>query len=1188
MKKNAVFSLFGEGVMPLGKILKTMKVLTFLMLAVAIHVSASSYSQTTRLSLNMKDASIKDVLSQIEAQTEYRFLYSDSKINVENKVNIDVNESTVEDILNEVFAGTGVQYKVIDRQILLSNDMDAKMNLASQQEMKISGKVVDGTGAPLPGVTVVVKGTTNGGITDADGNYTVVNVPGNATLVFSFVGMKTLEIPVAGKQNINATLEEETIGLNEVVAIGYGTMKKRDLTGSVASVKGEQLASIPVANVAQAMQGRLSGVNVISQDGRPGATMSVRVRGGNSITQSSEPLYVVDGVEVSNINDLPADNIESIDVLKDAASTAIYGARGANGVILVTTKGAKEGKTTVRYNAYYQIKENPKTLQVMDAYDYVLWNWEYATAYGSSYGDGVAKYFGLGSAYGNHLNEYKNVTAHNYINDVMRTAMPFSHDLSISSGNKNTKIYATVNYMNDEGIRINSGYSRWYTNFKIDQKINDKLSFNEDIRYLETQTDGTNFDKATSAYQYRPIDNPLGDPTYTTGLGQGEPYVEESYNPVDVINNYQNIAKNYSIRSNSALTWEIIKGLTAKSELSLSRNWSETDNWDNGLETGYKVAKLTKKDGYVLRWASTLNYVVPGLGDDHNLSFLVGNEVLKSTSNKTYIQGGGYPSGFGMKDGFGMISMTNVAYDANIDQFSNTIGTPSHTQSWFGRANYSYLNRYLATFTFRADGSSKFAPNNRMGYFPAGALAWRISDEPFMDGARNFLDNLKLRLSYGTSGADNIDPSLWKETWTTKQITIDGNTVTTYVPADMQSNPDLKWETTTSRNVGLDFGFLNNRINGNIDAYWNSTKNILMQVPVDPTAGYSYQFQNVGQTSNKGIELAINVDLVHKKDFTLNLTATYNYNHNNIDKLAANALADTHTGWGSSLSLPYYDYVIRQGQPVGVIQGFKSEGFYTVDDFNYANGVYTLKPGVPDIKSIINYAAGITTGFKLADGQTAFPGCVKFADVSGDGVVNNDDATIIGKTMPQHTGGFSFNATYKHFDFNAGFIYQIGGDVYNANAMYSMMGNKDNSLGANRLSFVKDAYKVYDVGSDGNLELVTDPTALNQLNANAKYALNYSEYGIVSSQFIEKASYLRLQNLTVGYTLPKTLTGKVRIQNLRLYFTGSNLFCLSGYSGLDPDVNTASGGKNGFPTPNYDFNSYPKARTYTFGLNLTF
>lgn len=1067
--------------------------------------------------------------------------------------------------------------------------------IAFAQGNTITGTVIDETGEPVIGANVTVVGTTNGTITNFNGEFTLSSVPENSKIQVSFIGYITQTLTIGTQRKLEIKLAEDAAKLDEVVVIGYGTVKRRDLTGAVASVGGDKLAANPVANVAQALQGQLPGVQVVSQDGRPGAGMSIRVRGGGSITQSNDPLFIVDGVQVSGIDDIPADNIESIDVLKDAASTAIYGARGANGVILVTTKGAKEGRAVVKYSTYYQVKENPETLDVLDAYDLVYNTWAYATAYGENYGKGVASYYGLGSDYkdkagsiGSKINNYKNVNSHNYVDDIMRTAGTWNHDLSLSGGNDKTKYYAAINYTNDEGIRVNSGYSRWSANFKVNQKINKSLSFNADLRYTETEIEGAKFDYATSAYKYRPIDNPLGSDN-SGDLLQGSSNVEDDKNPALLVDNYLKTSTVRRIRAKGDLTWNVIKGLIAKTELSLSRNWNETQDWDGGLELGYTTAKLTKKDGYGLRWATTLNYEVQGLSDDHNLSFLVGNEMLASKSNSSEIFGAGYPDGFTMKDAFGMINMTGTTNNSKgKDYFSNTIGTPSRTVSFFGRANYSYLGRYLLTATFRADGSSKFAPSNQWGYFPAAAAAWRVSDEPFMENAKDWLDNLKLRLSYGTSGADNIDASLWKETWKTKNITVDGNPVTVYVPGDLLGNEDLKWETTTSRNIGIDFGVLNNRIHGSIDVYWNTTKDILMKVPVDASAGYSYQFQNVGQTSNKGFELALGIDLIRKKDFNLNFNATYNFNKNNIDKLNEEALADTHTGWGSSMRIPYYDYIIRKGQPVGLIQGLKSEGYYTVDDFTYdaATNTYKLLPGIPDVKGVVNYPDGAK---KLAaEGQNAFPGAAKFKNVNGDDVVDEDDITIIGKTLPKHTGGFNFNGRWKSLDFSAGFTYQIGGDVYNANSMHTMMGNKDTSFGANRLAIINDTYKIYDINSSGDIYLVTSPDALNALNPKAKYPVFYSEYGITTSDFIEDASYLRLQNLTIGYTLPKLWTKKVGIENCRVYFTGSNLFCITGYSGLDPDVNTSTDGVDGFPVPNYDYNSYPKARTYTFGLNVTF
>ena len=1057
--------------------------------------------------------------------------------------------------------------------------------LAFAQGKQVRGVVKDTFGEPMIGVNVLVKGTSNGTITNIDGNFIVSGVSDSDVLVVSFIGFITQEISVGGKTDFDIVLKEDSETLEEVVVIGYGTVKRRDLTGSVASVSGEKIAANPVPTVAQALQGQLPGVSVTAQDGRPGGTMSIRVRGGGSITQSNDPLFIVDGVQVSTIDDIPADNIESIDVLKDAATTAIYGARGANGVILITTKGGKAGKATVKYGVYYQMKTNPKTLDVLSGYDYVLGTWAYATAYGSSYGDNVAQYFGLGSSYGNHIGDYKNVKSHNYVDDIMQTASSWNHDFSITGGNEKTTYYASISYSDDEGTRINSSFSRWSANFKVTQKINKNLTFDVDLRYTEVGVNGTKFDKATSAYKYRPIDDPLGDATYTAAFGNGSANVEEDMNPIDYIYNYDQEVKYQRLTGKGAITWNIIKGLTAKSELSLQRNWTNTEYWDGGLENGYSTAQLTKKNGYNVRWATTLNYEIQGLGEDHSLSFLVGNELLASKTNSSWIYGSGYPEEWDKATAFGNINMTDSSLGQ--DEFGQTVGTPTHTVSFFARGNYSYKGKYLLTATFRADGSSKFAPNNHWGYFPAAAVAWRLSDEDFMESTRDWLDNLKIRLSFGMSGADNIDSSLWKSTWSTEQITVDSESVTTYVPGDMQENPDLKWETTISRNFGIDFGFLNNRIRGSIDAYWNTTKDLLITVPVNSSSGYSYQMQNMGQTSNKGVELALGVELVQSKNFNLSLNLTYNFNKNKVDKLDDSSLASVHTGWGSSMRVPYYDYVVLVGKSVGIIQGFKSDGWYTVDDFDYADGTWTLKSGVPDISSIVNYAGA--TNFTTPDGQVAFPGVVKFKDTNEDGVIDDDDATILGATMPKHTGGFTFNGNWKAIDFSLGFTYQIGGKVYNANTMYTMMGNKDNDLGANRLKEYGQSYKIYDVDTTGELYAVTDPDELTTLNKGAKYALPYSEYGIVNSEFIEDASYLRLQTLTVGYTFPKKWMNKVGVQNLRVYFTGSNLFCLSGYSGIDPDVNTnPDAGDYGFPTPNYDYNSYPKSRSYTFGLNITF
>ena len=1045
----------------------------------------------------------------------------------------------------------------------------------------IKGTVKDKNGEPLIGVSVTY-GNGQGTVTDIDGNFSV-NAPAGSTLKFSYVGYKPQSLKGSGKMNV--TLEEDNTTLEDVVVVGYGTMKRKDLTGAVASVTGEKLAANPVATVAEALQGQLPGVNVISQDGRPGGTMSIRVRGGGSITQSNEPLYVVDGVQVSSIDDIAADNIESIDVLKDAASTAIYGARGANGVILITTKGGKEGKVTVKYNMYYQIKAKPSQLDVMSAYDHVLHTWSYAKSLGDTYADGVAKYYGLGSAYGNHLNEYKNQSAHNYMDDVLRTTHAWNHDLSVSGGSKSTKFYAAVNYSDNEGTLKNSGFKRWGANLKLTQDITKTLRLDIDARYSEMQFKGNRYEFATQAYRYKPIDNPLGSGE-ASDLGMGSASAQADYDPTAILNDYENLRNRYRIGVNTGLTWQIIKGLTAKTELYLSRNWSKTQQWAGGKTNGqsYNQATLNEGDGYNTRWDTTLSYEVQGLGEDHSLTVMAGNEVLSSRSNSAQILGTTYPDEWDFDWAFGNIGATN--YKGN-DKYTYTDGHPTHSLSWFGRVNYSYLGRYMLTATMRADGSSKFNKNNRWGYFPAAAVAWRISDEPFMKNSQSWLDNLKLRLSFGSSGNDQIASGLTETLWTTGTATVNGESITTYKPASTLGNSDLKWETTISRNLGLDFSFWNGKLRGNIDYYWNTTKDVLMLVPCDPTSGFSFQMQNIAQTSNKGLEISLNYEIVRQKDWSLSFGMTYNFNNNKVDKLQEGVLASAHTNWGSSMRVPTYDYIVKEGEPVGLVQGMQSAGFYTVDDFNVVNGVWTLKEGIPDNK----LGLGVyTSPYQLAEGQKAFPGMVKYVDTDESGSVDADDAVIIGHTMPKHTGGFNLAGRWKSIDFSANFTYQIGGDIYNANVMSDMKGDKDTSLGYNRLSEISNTWRFYDVDGSGDLVAVTDPDAVRQLNANAKYGF-LPEYGVCASEFIEDASFLRLQTLTIGYTFPKIWTKKIGISNARVYFTGGNLFCLKKYSGLDPDINvspSADSSYSGFPTPAYDYRSYPKSRTFTFGLNVAF
>lgn len=1072
---------------------------------------------------------------------------------------------------------------------------------AMAQNKRVTGIVTDVNKEPIIGASVTVKGWSgNGVVTDQNGKYAITVPAKEVTLVFSYIGFHQQEQKVGEQGTLDIVMKEDNVGLDEVVVIGYGSVKRKDLTGAVASVRGDKLAAVPVNNVAQALQGKLPGVNVVSSDGRPDATISVRVRGGGSITQSNEPLYVVDGFPVSSISDIPASEIESIDVLKDASSTAIYGARGANGVILVGTKKAEGGRLKVSYNGYVQAKNVVKTLKTLTAQEYVFFNWGYGTSRGQVTGDNVAKYFGLGSKYGNHYADYADIDYHDYTKDLLRTAWSHSHNVSLTGGTEKTNYQASVNYISDKGIKINSDIQKFSVSLKLYQQLLSNLSLDFDFRYVETLNNGREGivngrgSEISGAYRYRPIDHPLGGIDYTdvNGWGFGIQNVDNSHNPVDLVNDVTNKVENDNLRGSAAILWKIIKGLQARTEINLSRSNGKTSFFSNGYEDGIKDASLNRSRGSGLRWLNTITYQVD-LSKKHSLNFMLGHELLRSESEYTQLNGNGYPNSYDYNSAMGLINTATQSYTS-----FNYIGVPDHTVSFFGRANYSLFDRYLFTVTMRADGSSKFAPGNRWGYFPAAAFAWRLSDEPFMAKSSAWLSNLKLRFSYGTSGTDNISSDLWRETWKTisasnNNVMINGEKTPYYAPDGLLANNDLKWETTISRNLGVDYGFFDGKINGSMELYWNTTKDLLMAVPVDNTTGYSYQYQNFGQISNRGIELSIDVDVFRTKDIKFSIGSIYNYNRNRVDKLenADNYLYSSY--WASSSMMPVNDYMLAEGMGVGVIRGFKSAGFYTVDDFNYVNGLYVLKHGVPDFTKHIgmNYF----NPFNIPAGQTAFPGAAKFQDIDDDGTVTENDVTSLGEVQARNTGSFYLNFQYKNWDLGANFNWVLGGKIYNAVAMLNASGQEYNGIAVGRLSFIAESFKCYNVDQGGNLYAVTNPTELAELNANTKYPLAYHQSGIVSDQFIESGSYLRLQTLTLGYTIPKTVLKKIHLNQARLYFTASNLFTITGYSGVDPEVNSYRTGQTGFlsslrifPTLNMDWGAYPRARTFTLGTNIIF
>ena len=1058
----------------------------------------------------------------------------------------------------------------------------------------ITGTVVDANGEPVIGAAVVVKGTSNGSITDLDGNFTL-SADAGAALEVSCIGFTSQT--VAAANGLKITLEEDNLLLDDVVVIGYGSVKVRDLTGSVAAV-GKKDLQVPGANVAQALQGKMAGVVVSMNDGTPGAEPTIRVRGAKSITQSNDPLYIVDGFPMSSLASVPADQIKSINVLKDAAATAIYGSRGASGVVIVTTNNAVEGQTSVSYNGYIQVKDSRDNVRdVMDPLDYIKFSLGYARDYNSSNYIDQLKYFGMsdayGNEYGNNYSYYKNSKTHNYQSDLYKTSIQHSHNLTVSNGGAKNKTILNVNFLDDDGTVVNSYYKRFNASLKTIQQLTKTLSVEANVSYAYSKYRQAQI--VATAYRYRPIDDPQGDATLTSGFGNGSSAnIEAASDPWELTWNSQNDTYKHVFRGITAIDWKPVEGLELRSELGVGGTFTKAETYDGGYGNNDNYAELRRTDSFNLHWTNTAQYQIPFKNQDHRLDVMLGHELITSSGSYMDFKGVEYPSNFDRETTFAM-----------MDQFQNsyTYGTyvevPGRSTSFFGRANYSFKDRYLFTATVRADGSSKFAPNNRWGIFPAAAFAWRLSDEPWMQGAKSWLDNLKVRLSWGATGSDAISANLWKETWslssknsdwsipTSRTATEDGYG-TYYAPGTMMMNSDLKWETTITRNLGFDFNMFDNRLYGTLEGYWSTTKDLLMPVAVNSATGYTYQYQNMGVVSNKGIELTIGGDIVRTKDFTLSANIVYSFNKNVIEELADSVLATEYGQWASSSHSPSNgEFVLREGSGIGLIRAYKSLGWYTTDDFNYdsATGMYTLKEGIPDFGNDSYW-----TSFNIPAGQSAFPGAVKIEDINGDGALNEGDLYEVGEMTPPHTGAFNLNLTWKGFDLSANFNYSIGGMIMNYQALVSSFGDKDNNFGMNRLATVSGAYSPYRWNSAGQLEFVSDPAELNAMNANATMHTPTSMKGFLLDTYLEDASYLRLKNLTIGYTIPSKITKKLGMKNLRAYFTATNLLTLTKYTGLDPEVNTNSTRSMGgysLPSPGIDNSAYPIAKGYTFGLNIT-
>ena len=1054
---------------------------------------------------------------------------------------------------------------------------------AFAQQQTVAGKITEAsTGEVLPGVNIVIKGTTTGTVSDMDGNYRLnVNNAQSDVLVFRFIGFEEQEIPVNGRSTINVELVTTSIGIEEVVAVGYGTVKKRDLTGSVSSVSGDNLHDIPVTSTAQALTGRLAGVQITTTEGSPDAEIKIRVRGGGSITQDNSPLYIVDGFPVSSISDIAPTDIASIDVLKDASSTAIYGARGANGVIIITTKDGVEGEVTANYNMYYGVKQIANQLDVLDPYEYVLWQYELAGESGNT-ARNFQRYYGV---FGD-LELYRAQKGSNWQEEIFgREAITQYHNASVTGGSKTTKYNLSMTRTDDEGIMLHSGYVRNNINFKLNSKISDRLTLDFNTRFADTNVTGAGTSTEGSstnsrlkhAIKYSPVRG-LQDFLDAVDFDTDMEAASQLYNPVDVVNDDYRSSDRKNMTFNAGVSYEIIDDLVLKSDWGVEfenrrddRFYGPSTSQSKNNSGGTPMVNIETREGLTQRVANTVSYSKDDFIPGHSLNVMLGQEIYSFKTKRIEMESRFFPN--------------DVEQDAALAMLN--LGTPQPTisyispenrlSSFFGRLNYNIQERFLATFTFRADGSSKFAAGNRWGYFPSVAVAWRLSEENFLQNI-DILSNLKLRASYGTAGNNRIGDDMWKMLYTTsdgnKPYYIDENLQNQLVPGNTIANPELRWETTYTRNLGLDFGFFNSRLNGTVDAYLNTTQDLLIRANIPSNTGYDYQMQNIGKTSNRGIELALDGYLVQTHDFSLSASFNIAFNVNKVEELGDVKMSLQSSGWYGSSSGPTGDYLLREGDPVGQMWGYVTDGMYRYDDFTYdeESETYTLKPGVPDNSNLI--------------GARFFgPGTLKFKKLSGEGSVINpdEDRTIIGNANPKHTGGFNLTATYKGLDFSAFFNWVYGNDIYNANKL-EFTSFPDTRLYGNLLEMMnwEDRFSIVNRETG---EFVYNPQELAALNPNVEIWHPMMSRVVLHSWAIEDGSFLRLNNLTLGYTLPEALTSRAFIERLRFYVTGYNLFVLTNYTGYDPEVDT----RRSTPlTPGVDYSAYPRSRSIIAGINVTF
>ena len=1022
----------------------------------------------------------------------------------------------------------------------------------------VVGRVVDTNNVPLIGVNVVVKGTTTGTTTGSDGNYSI-KVGENQTLVFSYLGYTTVEEVVGKRTAINVKMNEEAtqLGAVEIVNIGYGTTTRRDLTGSVAKADLGTMMKANVTNFDQALGGRIAGVVVTTGDGSLGAEANITIRGNNSLTQSNAPLYIIDGFPsegsfATSIN--PAD-IESIDVLKDASATAIYGARGANGVIVINTKRGTEGKPTVNFSASFSLSHIANKVDLMDSYEFVRLQEELINDSSME-----SSYYGYSEEYGRNLtlDDYRNIPGIDWQDQLYRTAFQQNYNVSLSGGNKEGLRYNVgFSALDQDGIIIRSNFQRYQGKANFTLPITKKLTLNANANYSRTATNGVNPTTAEttssssgwlmySVWGYRPVTAPgqdILDSILDASIDGSNDY---RFNPVKTAKNeYRKTLVDY-LNANMALTWKITPELTFKATGGYVMNKRRREEF-NGTETytGYPGSPSGKGVNGAIYWTdqanwsneNTLNYK-RRFGRSHNVDLMAG--LSFQGQKNTY-------------DGVSATQITSEELGIAGLHTGNYQSVASNYYDWrmmsmFLRANYNFRYKYYLTFSFRADGSSKFPSDNRWGYFPSVGASWNFNRENLFKNSE-WLNNGKLRFSWGLTGNNRTQTpyDFYSQITVTPgsgnsfDYVFNGDRVPGYYISNM-ANEKLKWETTEQYNVGIDLGFFDDRLKVTADWYDKVTRDLLLYALLPASAGYEQGMLNIGSIRNRGFEFTLETVNIKTRQFQWSTSFNIAFNRNKILGLVDNQNSlQTSVSWETRFN-SQFPYISQVGKPTGMMYGFIYEGTYKPEDFN-ADG--SLRDGIPAYK-----------------GNTMQPGDLKYRDMNGDGKIDDYDRTIIGCGQPLHTGGFNNSFNWKNFDLNIFFSWSYGNDILNANRLVFEAGWKSQT---NQFASFANRWTPENASS-------------NMPRANATGSEEYS------SRVIEDGSFLRLKNVSLGYTIPSRQLRKAGISSMRIYVSADNIWTLTDYSGPDPEVST----RNSVLTPGFDWSAYPRAYGFTAGVNITF